>query len=209
MALDQWIEKTFPVITAPPSGAIVPPETHGQRFVVAKDGLYREVSTPWLYANLPIARVHGMPTPFGAMEPSVQLRCGNPPRELWSEFRDQAEKAMPNECAAVFVWCSASDTWRFEMRKMSLQRPDRVDYQEPSLCESEVAVVDIHSHGHYEARFSARDDHDDAGGIKISAVLGRVGSQQTEISLRLVCLDAMIPLNLDGETIVVRTGVLQ
>jgi PRTRC genetic system protein A len=67
-------------------------------------------------------------------------------------------------------------------------------------------VIDVHSHAAFPAGFSRRDDADDRGGIKIAAVFGKVNTAQPDIALRLVCLDQMVPLRLDGESIVVARG---
>ena len=196
--LERMIAGNFPLINAPHGEQIAPPEKFGMRYVVGDTGLFREVTTPWLYSIQQIAKVDGQPTPYGRCTPKVTLRCGNPPAELWKSFRVEAEKAMPNECAGAFVWNHTAKTWRFAMREASMANPGWVDYQEVECGEDEVIVVDIHSHGTYPAFFSSQDDKDDKGGIKVSAVIGQLDTDQPMIALRLVCLDRMMKMSQNG-----------
>lgn len=207
--MDGVLLDMFPVVAVPPSGQLAKPSRDGQRYLVGNSGLFREVSTPWLYAVYPIASISGLATPFGEVKTTVTIGCSMPPRELWAEFLAEATKALPNECAAVFLWNQHTGLWRFAMRESIAGSPSRVDYREPSIEEDEIVVVDVHSHASYGAGFSPRDDRDDAGGIKIAAVFGKVDTPTPEIALRLVCLDNMIALRLDGDQIVVdRVGVM-
>lgn len=197
--MDQAISENFPLIAAPQSGQLAPPEKFGTRYIVARDGLFREICTPWLHATEQIARIAGLASPYGELKPAVRLTCNMPPQDVWREFLAQARRSMPDECAALIVWNSASGAWRLAERVALTATPWRVDYDEPELREDEVPVIDIHSHARFEAKFSKRDDADDQGGIKIAAVMGRIDTDQPEIALRLVCLDWTAPMRLKGD----------
>lgn len=194
--IDRAIRENFPLIAAPQSGQLLLPEKFGTRYIVAKDGLFREIYSPWLHATVPIARIAGMSSPYGEVMPGVKLTCNMPPQAVWREFLAQARSSMPDECAALIVWNAVTGAWRLAKRVAVTATPWRVDYQEPKLDGDEVGVIDIHSHGRLDAKFSKRDDADDHGGIKIAAVVGRVDTAQPEIALRLVCLDWMAPMRL-------------
>lgn len=117
-----------------------------------------------------------------------------PPRELLLAFVEQARVALPNEAAALLAINTLNGVWTLYARQPSLVTPDRIDYIEPTLDENEVAVVDIHSHGRYRAFFSRRDDADDFGGIKLSAVVGEVHTDQPQFAMRLVVVDKVQPI---------------
>lgn len=194
--MDRAITENFPVIAMPHSGYLPKPANFGIRYVVGRTGLFREVSTPWLYTLLPVAVVERSTTPYGDLTPKVEMTFNMPPETVWRDFMQQAKLAMPNECAALIIWNSQTGAWRLAAREATLSRPDRVDYAEPVLEDDELAVIDIHSHASYSAHFSRRDDADDAGGIKISAVVGRINQPEPDIALRLVCLDRFVPMRL-------------
>lgn len=194
--LDQVASANFTFVAALHAQPLAEPTKCGERFVLAKSALYREVRLPWLYSCLKIATINGLPTPYGDTSEVVRFDFTPPPAELWRQFREEACKALPNECAALFIWNTESGSWRLAMRTATHVGPAHIDYVEPTLGDDELAVIDVHSHGKAPAYFSRKDYEDDYGGIKIAAVFGRVGSETPNIALRLVCLDSMVPLEL-------------
>lgn len=208
--LDRMASENFKIVAAQHARPLDEPAQCGQRFVLSRSALLREVRLPWLYSRLKIASIDGQPTPYGDACEVVRFDFAPPPAELWRQFREVAVKALPNECAALLVWNAANGSWRLAMRTATHASPDRLDYSDPPLGEHELSVIDLHSHGHAAAFFSEMDNADDYGGIKIAAVIGRVGSESPDIALRLVCLDTMIPLELvqegDHPRILVKRG---
>lgn len=196
--MDKFLTENFPVVPVPQSGRVDMPGKFGQRFLLGKRALFREVVTPWLYAALPIASIKGLESPYGDFKPEVRFTMEPPPADLWREFLKEARSALPNECAALMAWNSQTGEWRLAMRVATHATQARVDYTEPVLQESEIAVIDVHSHGDHSAFFSSRDNRDDLGGIKIAAVFGLVDScSSPELQLRLVCLDKFLELRLE------------
>jgi PRTRC genetic system protein A len=195
--LERVVLENFPVTTMPQTGHLVRPKSLGQRYVVAREGLFREVSTPWLYALLPLASIRGMQAPYGPCLPTVELTMNQPPAHLWRMFREMAEQALPHECAGAFIWNTVTAEWRLAVREAQNASPHHVDFAEAPVGEDEVLVVDIHSHASHKAFFSSTDDRDDAGGLKIAAVLGQVDTESPTLCLRLVCLDRFLPMRLD------------
>ena len=106
---------------------------------------------------------------------------------------------MPNECTAALIWNETSGQWRLCERHAIHATPERVDYEEAELAEGEHLVVDIHSHGAHPPEFSARDDLDDMGGIKIAAVLGNLGGGEGSLRARLVLPDRFMNLYLSAD----------
>ena len=200
--LDDAIKSSFPVLPAPCDGTPDEPPTYGIRFIVARSGLMRELTTPWLKVVRRVAAMqptgHGEAhsTPYGELQESVRMTCNDPPLSVWSEFMAHAREQFPNEAAGLVLWNQVSRTWRLALRQATFVSPSRIDYVEPAQDDDEIAVIDVHSHGRHQAGFSVRDDRDDQGGIKIAVVFGRVDTQRPEVAARLICLDHMVALRM-------------
>lgn len=189
-AMDQMLAQTFPVALAPREGELEQAEKAGMRYIVAANGLWREVTLPWVRAVHQIAHAE-LPTPYGAMQECVEIKCAGLPAELRRRFMQDAQAAMPNEMAAAMIWNSQTDAWRYELRQNKVVRPDYVAYQEVTLSEVEFLVLDLHSHGNYPAFFSQEDDRDDHGSMRFSGVVGSLSSGEITSAMRL---------NLNGKT---------
>lgn len=195
-SIDRAIQSSFPLAIAPHEGNLPGSGQNGTRYIAAEDGIYREVQTEWMRRTKLHARCS---LPYGSAQESVEFLLPTPPRELWLEFFEQSIAVLPNEHAALMVWNTTAQNWRLVARTFAHACPDRIDYIEPNLAEHDLAVVDVHSHATDRAFFSPRDNTDDAGGIKISACVGRVDASP-EIVMRLVCIDEFIPIQMkDGK----------
>lgn len=194
---DQKVLENFPVVIARHDGILVRPTKAGIRQILAAKGVYREVSTLWVER----IKLHGpCRLPYGDLDASVEFLLSAPPVQLWRDFVENSRLALPNECAGLMVFNTDSSEWRLEMRVPLFSSRAQIDYQEPLLSEEDLAIVDIHSHGYYGAFFSDRDNQDDAGGIKISVVVGKVNQPIPEFKMRLVALDEFLPIQLqDGK----------
>ena len=188
--MDAMVLNNFPVVVAKHSQHIEEPAVHGQRYIVGRQGLYREVSTPWLLSRALVAATE-MPTPYGEVEEVATLKCVSPPADLWREFIAYAKTVSPVECAGLMIWNVNTGCWRLAIREVTHASSDRVDYMEPTLVDDEIAVVDVHSHGLYSAYFSSLDNQDDIGSIKVSAVIGRLDQESPEVAIRLVCIESI------------------
>ncbi len=195
---DELTMQVFPLLAVPGNGLVPPAANHGVRFLVSRDGLMREVTTPWLKAIVPAAIGQLSPTPYGAVDPEIELLCGPIPMDLIGQFLVMARAAMPDETTAAIVWRPDTQAWRLAPRLVTKASSERVQYGEAQLQDGEVMVVDIHSHGSTRPFFSAEDDIDDRGGLKIAAVVGQVDSDAPKLRARLVCLDRYIDLAIDS-----------
>jgi len=182
-ALNQALLAATPVTAIAKYGKHEPLQESGNRFAVASNGLFVEVARPWLYALWPVAEQ--FPVPFGAAHPVIKLRCGHIPAALLDMFEWQAKQAYPNETAGWITYNEHSKQFTYRPLKETRANRARVSYETPVLEEGEHLVLDLHSHGDFAAHFSAQDDMDDYGAYKVSAVLGRVGSDQQEWCVRL------------------------
>jgi PRTRC genetic system protein A len=191
------VSLAYPVVTVNQDGSVVDAQGDGIRFVLARQGLFREVTSSWMTCRHQIS-MSTLTLPFGPASASLKLKCSLPPHDVWKDFVLEARADLPNEAAAQLVWNEVSDTWRCAMRGSSHASPGRIDYLNPVLDDDEVAVIDVHSHGEGRAFFSRTDDIDDRGSFKIAAVFGRVGTRP-ELLLRLVMGEAFWPITMTSD----------
>ena len=184
MTMDETIQSMFPTLAMPREGNIAPAIKNGTRYIVARDGLWREVTLPWVTVVHKIGH-SDYSLPYGAVEESVSVKCGPIPAHIRSKFVQDAKAAMPNELAAAVIWNSKDQSWRYELRENINATVGHVDYREVHLREDEFLVLDLHSHGTFEAFFSNEDDRDDAGSMKFSGVIGNLNSGNMTSVLRL------------------------
>lgn len=182
--LDAAIQTAFPTIVAPKFGAIEPMALNGIRYIVAANGFWREVKLPWLHVCHRVGKI-GVQLPYGEVAGRLELLCSSVPMELMAQFKHDAALALPNEMAAALIWNEADDTWRYQERTPLEQTAAFVKYAEAKLEKGEYLVVDLHSHALFEAFFSATDDHDDAGSMRFSGVIGNLDQETQSFCLRL------------------------
>lgn len=195
MSMDAMIQTMFPTVIMPREGAIEAATKSGTRYVVANDGLWREVMLPWVTVIHKIANSDFV-LPFGAISESVVINCGPVPARLRNLFVQDAKAAMPNEMAAALIWNSNDHRWRYERREATLATRAHIDYREVQLGDSEFLVLDLHSHGTFSAHFSGEDDRDDKGSMKFSGVIGNLNSDTITSVLRLNMLGKTWDANL-------------
>ena len=134
--LDDFILKSFPLLAAPSNGQLQAPGQTGTRYLVARDGLWREVDLPWVKARHHIA-VSSVPLPYGALRAEVVLHVSAVPKDLLQAFWNAAREALPNEMAGALVWNDQTDRWRFEVRTPLHASPGLVHYKEIALAQHE------------------------------------------------------------------------
>ncbi len=184
MTIDETIQNMFPTLAMPREGGLPPASKSGTRYIVARDGLWREVSLPWVTVVHKISN-SDFSLPYGAIEESISIKCGAIPAHIRSKFVQDAKAAMPNEMAAAVIWNSKDQSWRYELRENTSATVAHVDYREVQLRDDEFLVLDLHSHGTFEAFFSNEDDRDDAGSMKFSGVIGNLDTREITSVLRL------------------------
>lgn len=189
-ARDQATGAMFPLVGAPRFSGMPEAAGPGIRYIAGDDGLYREVSLPWLRVTHRVAR-SDVRLPYGPVQERHEVLCGAVPRELLKQFVRDAKADAPNEMAAVILWSATERQWRYARRAATDVGPGHIAYKEVPVEEGEFVVLDLHSHGLFEAFFSQEDDRDDHGSMRFSGVIGSLG--QPEIT-------ACVRLNLAGKT---------
>lgn len=195
MSMDAIIQTMFPTVVMPRDGEVVLPTKSGTRYIVARDGLWREVSLPWIRVMHKIADSDFM-LPYGEAEEVVEVQCGPIPAHLRNMFVRDAKASMPNEMAAAMIWSANDHSWRYERRENTLASAAHVDYREVQLGDGEYLVLDLHSHGMFDAFFSREDDRDDMGSMKFSGVIGNLSAGDMASVLRLNMLGKKWDANL-------------
>lgn len=198
--VDAYLRETCPIVPAPvDSGAIAALTEPGHRYVVAKDGIYLEVEREWLSARFRIGAVASM-LEYGAVAPQLQLKCGSVPQRLLDRFLADARAQAPLETAAWFVWnseaASSEEAWEYWPLKERYAAHDAVSVELPMLTSGRFRVVDIHSHGHWPAGFSSKDDSDDllTRETKLCIVFGEVNKARPSVAARLCACGQTLPL---------------
>ena len=198
MNMDQVILQAFPLLAAPADGILPRAPSDGMRYVAAKDGVWREVTLPWIKVRHKVAD-SVLELPYGGLEGCIDYQCGSVPREAIRQFVEEARVAAPNEIAAALIWNEVSNEWRYARRQELSASPDRIEYVEVRLGEDEHLVVDIHSHGWAPAFFSSTDDADDRGAMKISLVLGNLDRNRPSSAMRLCMAGFVRPVTMSAD----------
>jgi PRTRC genetic system protein A len=196
---DRIILEHAPLVAVPRYGNFEPLQTDGHRILAAADGLWLELRRPWLHLTWPIAE-SAMPLPYGEM-------LGDEIHYAWSDedlqmlisrFTADAVRELPNECAAWGVWNENTQALEYRPLIATSASPGGVTFARPQLAPHEHLAVDIHSHGRLPAFFSATDDADDAGAVKLSIVIGELNADECSYGQRLCVLGLMIGYSIDG-----------
>lgn len=170
--LDTVLQEACPTVMVPMYGQLAPMAKSGQRFLSASDGLWVEVSRPWLHIVWPVATQNDFPTPYGKLEKKIDLAFGKIPVDLINLFIADAEAAFPNEFGAWLIWDDNAKQLRYQSMRTIAATPVHLEAERPDIAEHESLAINLHSHGRGHAFFSSDDDADDRGEVKISGVFG-------------------------------------
>ncbi|KVR82617.1 PRTRC system protein A [Burkholderia vietnamiensis] len=183
--IDTVLQQSFPAVMVPSRELVKPMARPGERLLVASDGVYLEILRPWIHLVRRIARYEvSTAVPYGKVEETTALTCGQIPAALVAEFHAMARAALPNEAGAWIVWNSVAGTFRIVALSSLSHGPGHLVYERPQLAEGEWLVVDCHSHGTGAAYFSRTDNDDDRHDVKFALVLGHC-DRTPSIALRL------------------------
>jgi PRTRC genetic system protein A len=183
--LDAVLQTACPTLMVPKFGEFEPMIKSGHRFHAAADGLWLEVKRPWLHLLWPIAQQNLCAMPYGTLEKKIQFAFGRIPSELMQIFVADSTAALPNEFGAWLIWDDIEKILKYRPLKAIETGPGHLKVERPDLDEHESLAVDLHSHGHYDAGFSPTDNRDDHGEVKLSGVVGKLGTAEPTIVFRL------------------------
>lgn len=194
---DRIIQETAPIVPAPNFGELPALEHAGHRYIAARDGVLLEVRRPWLHLRWPITEQGSftVPLPFGLVSKGITLAFGKIDRALLARFLEASKAAYPHEHAAWLVWDAREQRLKYRELEILKASAGQVEVKRPALEDHESLAVDLHSHADMDAFFSSTDDADDAGEVKISGVVGRLGAGAAPVwAFRLCALRVYLPL---------------
>ncbi|MQA40571.1 PRTRC system protein A [Rugamonas aquatica] len=124
------------------------------------------------------------------MRPQLELACGRLPRTLIGRFVDAARAAAPAELAGALVYDPHAGQLQLVLHTSVCAHAGQVAYRLAPLAPQQLVVLDLHSHGHGPAYFSAGDDRDDRG-MCLAMVVGDLQRGQPSVAFRL-CLNGLL-----------------
>lgn len=213
---DALLHAVTPAYCVPVHGAFEQIIGNGHRYLVAADGLWLEVRRPWLHLLWPLANI-GEPvrpvpgfrtnhaTPFGRLNPSVEIAFGRVPQDLIRKFAERGRLSCPKERGAWLSWEHGIEgaeprlVWSEPVDTEGT--PGALDYNRPEHTANLSPCIDLHTHGTAPAFFSTTDDQDDAHDVKIAIVIGNLDQPVPTIAARLCCLGVFIPVTVKAEEI--------
>lgn len=167
----------------------------GKRILVASNGVWMEVNSPWLYACVRVAPNIAVSVPYGNVERAVEFKFGKLPKAMVEQFIAYARTRSPNECAAWVVWNERTDEWHLRVLEETSVGRGHVDVILPILEEGEHLIIDIHSHGETKAFFSGTDNKDDFfDQYKVAGVVGNLNKEKVTTVFRLCLGELLLPL---------------
>ncbi|MWL91394.1 PRTRC system protein A [Cupriavidus sp. SW-Y-13] len=183
---DNALQQSFPSVMVPRFGQLDAMVKHGERLLIASNGVFLEIARPWLRVVRQLG-VFSHPTaiPYGEAAEATQLHCGRVPSELIGEFATMARAAYPKETGAWIVWNAVTGIFRLIPLGIIEHSAGHLKYERPALADDDVLVVDCHSHGSHPAFFSPTDDADDCHDVKFAFVLGNCAAYTPSMALRL------------------------
>jgi PRTRC genetic system protein A len=184
-ARDIALQSVTPTVMVPRFTELTNLTEPGQRILMAANGIWLEVRRAWLYVRLPVAKLLNCPVPYGDVQEAMQFRFGKLPRTVVTQFIELARVRSPNECAAWVIWNERTDSWRLQMLEEISVGHGHVEVNLPKLADDEHLVIDLHSHGTFDAFFSPTDDNDDKGECKFAGVIGNLDGEQVTTAFRL------------------------
>lgn len=200
---DRILQGHTPAIMMPRYGTLAPLEKPGHRFIVAEDGVWLEAHRPWIHVRAllaPAHEEHRMPfgriaedLGYGGRELDAKYAFTNEDMQrVCSLFLYDARRAMPDEFAAWAVWDERTRRLFYRAMVAREASPGGITFNRPQLEDHEHLAIDLHSHGTMEAFFSATDDADDRGEIKLSIVAGTLDGERATFAKRLCVLGLFI-----------------
>jgi len=186
--LDAILQQVAPTVMVPRYDKLDPLASNGHRYLAAADGLWLEVRRPWLHMVGKIADSE-IPLPYGIVEPfnayAFDARDLDP---LIVRFELEARAALPNEHAAWALWDEAARRLVYAPVQTLHASAGGIAATRPRIAGNEHLAIDMHSHGILPAGFSATDDADDAGEVKISIVVGSLDRLRPTLATRLCAM---------------------
>lgn len=158
-------------------------------YLLAGDGVYLAAGNDALDVRVPIADcdVRGLP----AVYPACTLKHGRLPQWIWDGIVWAAHAGyMVGREVLLAVTFTSNRGYRLTVPPQ-VAGPESVIYRPPAN-----AVLEVHSHQAYPARFSPVDDRDEQA-LRLYGVVGRLGTDRAEVMLRVGAYGHYLPVTWD------------
>lgn len=201
-ARDAITRRHWPVVPIPCFTELEPLAENSHRLLLGRDTVALEIRRPWLHAVLDLCESEGLAleTPYGdvdtVFETAFDWNAHAFP--LIGRFIDEARAAAPNEHAAWLVWNAPIGKLEYVPLVPISTSSGGISYHRPPLAFGLSLAIDLHSHGHLGAFFSATDDEDDHGSVKIAGVVGSLDSPLIGWTFRICALGLTRELDINA-----------
>jgi PRTRC genetic system protein A len=175
---DAAIGVSCPVVAVPRFGALEP-HASGQRMLLARNGLFVQMKTPWLDCTTRVAEI-GMHLPYGAAAEAIAFAFGVIPLGLLERFIAAARRDDAQRGGWRAGLRRAQRCLRLAMHEAIEVRPGR-EVPDRRVGRRRLVAIDLHSHGRLAAFWSGEDDRDDQG-VRVCGVFGNLDRERPTAS---------------------------
>lgn len=181
---DAALQAACPVLPVPRFGELSSARA-GQRVLLARNGVFLEVTRSWMRCVLKLVDLPAKPPlPYGAVEEHLSFAFGVIPLRLLDEFIAHGRRSLPNEAAGALVFSKTRGNLRLVLHHVLEARPAAIRYRIDSMDADEELAIDLHTHGVMGAFWSTTDDADDQG-VKVCGVFGNLDRTRPSAAFRL------------------------
>ena len=159
------------LVHAPVIGELPKIEHSTQRVIVAKNGIFIEFVGNWLQLIKRVGHISAT-VPYGSITEKIELRFKKFPREMFDQFKAQAQAVFPNEAFAYIHWNRDTNQICLVPGVVLEATGDVIRYGRVDIEDGWQCIGDIHSHPNSIAYYSDKDNEDDRTGVKCSFVMG-------------------------------------
>ena len=155
-------------------------------YILAGDGLYLAAENRFLEVRVPVAAaaIRGLPPIY----PSVTVRTGRVPQVIWEQIVAAAYTVSASGLELLLAVSHDTATGYRVVLPAQAIGSMQVVYRPVDHI-----VLEIHSHHHYPARFSATDDADEQR-LCLYGVLGRLDRARPEVAVRVGAYGHFLPV---------------
>jgi len=178
-AVTEFMSQQFPVVPVYLGATLDPlPEPtqdslFHHRFLVASNGIWRQVRTPWLEATYPVCTNDEVQLPFQELTKNVSILFDQ--ATLFGLVAEFAKLAMENLDHEIHQDLFMDHQGNISKGPLDHGGKAYIEYRRSSP--KGALFLDLHSHGRIPSYFSKTDDRDDANDLKIAAVVGNFPDQ--------------------------------
>lgn len=181
---DAALQSACPVVPVPRFGELSS-ALAGQRVLLARNGVFLEVTRSWLRCVLRLGDLPVKPPlPYGVAHEHVSFSFGVIPLRLLDEFIAHGRRSLPNETAGALVFSKTRGDLRLVLHEALESGPAAIRYRIDPMDADEELAIDLHTHGVLGAFWSMTDDADDQG-VKVCGVFGNMDRARPSAAFRL------------------------